>query len=84
MNDKAIHKQPDSLEIVLREADRQGILTEVVKDAARLQREKHYDVHKAFNQSLWDWLLILSKREEKGCPRKLLKKLNQHIAKRNK
>ncbi len=76
MNDKTVHKQLDSLEMVLTEADRQGILTEVVWDAFRLQRKKHYGIIESFNHSLWDWLLIEAKRDKKGCPKKLLEKLH--------
>ena len=76
MNDKAVHEQLESLEMVLEEAGRQGILTQVVWDAFRLQREKHYDLLKSFDQSLWDWTLIEAKREKKCCPHKLLEALN--------
>ena len=77
MNEKTVHKQLDGLELILQEADRQDILTEVVWDAFRLQRTKNYDVIKSFDHALWSWLLIEAKREKKGCPKKLLEKLDK-------
>ena len=76
MNDKAVHEQLESLEMVLEEAGRQGILTQVVWDAFRLQRDKHYDLLKSFDKSLWEWTLIEAKREKKCCPHKLLEAQN--------
>jgi len=81
VDSKTVHNQLASLELVLEEADKQGILKEVVWDAFRLQRTKNYDVIKSFDYALWSWLLIEAKREKKGCPVKLLEKLNQHIQK---
>ncbi len=80
MNNKDIHNELGSLELVLEEADRQGILTEVVWDAFHIQRKKGYDLIKSFDHALWSWLLIQAKREKKGCPIKLLENINKHIS----
>ena len=77
VDSKTVHNQLNSLELVLEEADKQGILKEVVWDAFRLQRTKHYDVIKSFDHALWHWLLIEAKREKKGCPKKLLEKIDK-------
>ena len=77
MDSKTVHNQLDSLELVLEEADKQGLLKEVVWDAFRLQRTKNYDVIKSFDHALWSWLLIKAKRKKRGCPKKLLEKLNK-------
>ena len=75
MINKDIHDELNNLKIVLEEADRQDILTEVVWDAFNIQHKKGYDLIKSFNQSLWDWTLIEAKREKKGCPIKFLENM---------
>jgi hypothetical protein len=77
VDSETVHKQLHGLELILQEAGKQDILTEVVWYAFRLQRTKGYDTLKAFDQSLWDWLLIQAKRKKKGCPKKLLEKLDK-------
>jgi len=81
VNETKVHKQLASLELVLDEATRQDILTEVVWTACELQHKKHYPTLKAFNYSLWEWLLAKSKREVYSTPEEILEHFSQYRSK---